>query len=286
MKSLFKRNSTIFLPLILIMTLTNTASGADLGLIAPADLAKDNSWIILDCRPEKLYNKKHLPAALHFSWENLTATDTGGVKYRILPLNELAQHLGGLGISEESKIVLYGDADKSWGSEGWGAWLFTWLGHQGPVRLLDGTISSWKKAGLPLKNAPQRATKRTAYRPDLKREANITARELQDHGGQYTIIDVRSGLEWLRGHLPDAVHISWKKFYQGPDRRPLSPEQLKKMLADHNVNMDRPVVYYCTGGIRSGYAWLIHELSGLGMTQNFEGGIEAWNKLGHRDQSH
>ena len=280
MKLLFTINSIIFLPLILIMTLTNTVFGADLGLITPIDLAKENSWIILDCRPAKLYNKNHLSTALLFSWEDFTETDRDGVKYRILPPDELAEKLGKLGISEKSKIVLYGDADKSWGGEGWGAWLFTRLGHQGPVRLLDGGISAWKQAELPMEKGGQREIKKTAYSVDLKSGANITVQELLDHGDQYTIIDVRSSLEWLRGHVPDAIHISWKKFYQGPYRRPLSSKQLKKMFANHGANLDKPVIYYCTGGIRSGYAWLVHELSGLGMAKNFEGGIEAWNKLG------
>ena len=279
MKPLFTINFIIFPLLILIMTLTNTVFGADLGLITLPDLAKENSWIILDCRPAKFFNKNHLPAALLFFWENLTETDKDGIKYRVFPPDELAEKLGGLGINEKSKIVLYGDADRSWGGEGWGAWVFTWLGHQGPVRILDGGISAWKQAGLPMEKGDQREIKKTAYSVDLKSGANITVQELLDHVDQYTIIDVRSILEWLKGHVPDAIHISWKKFYQGPNRRPLPTEQLKEMLVDHGVNLDRPVVYYCTGGIRSGYAWLVHELASPGMAKNFEGGIEAWNKL-------
>jgi len=190
----FTINPALFLPLILLMTLTNSALGADLGLISPAELARDSSWTILDCRPEKLFLKNHLPAALHFSWETLTATDRNNVRYRILPPDELAEKLGGLGINEKSKIVFYGDADKSWGGEGWGAWMFTWLGHQGPVRILDGGISAWEKAGLSLEKGKQRETEKTTYLPDLKPGVNITARELRDHGSRYSIVDVRSGL--------------------------------------------------------------------------------------------
>jgi thiosulfate/3-mercaptopyruvate sulfurtransferase len=38
------------------------------------------------------------------------------------------------------------------------------------------------------------------------------------------------------------------------------------------------VVYYCAGGIRSGYAWLIHHLAGLPEAVNFEGGMEEWGQ--------
>lgn len=77
-------------------------------------------------------------------------TDSEGGKYRILPPEKLAEKLGAMGINEQAKIVLYGDADTSWGSEGWGLWMLVWLGHQGPVRFLDGGINSWQQAGLPM----------------------------------------------------------------------------------------------------------------------------------------
>ncbi|KAF0187927.1 MAG: rhodanese-like domain/cysteine-rich domain-containing [Desulfobulbaceae bacterium] len=278
MKPFLILQSIFFLLLTLIMTATTSAFGADLGLIKPSTLTQDNTWIILDCRPEKNYDQGHLPGALPFSWEKLTATDKDGVKYRITPPNELAAILGNMGISEKSKIVFYGDTDSSWGGEGWGAWVFTWLGHQGPIRILEGGIQAWAKVGLPVEKNRPKEVQATTYLVSLKPEADVTVQQLVDHGDQYTLIDVRSTLEWLRGHLPNAIHISWGKFYQGADRAPLSRVQLQKLLADHGVNLNKPVVYYCTGGIRSGYTWMAHELSGLGTAINFEGGTEAWDK--------
>jgi len=279
MKLLSTLSSFLFLLTTLIMLPTTPAFAIDLGLISPANLAKETSWIILDCRSEKLYNQSHLPGALSFSWENLTTTDTDGVKYRILPPEKLSARLGRMGINTTSRIVFYGDADSSWGGEGWGAWVLTWLGHQGPVRILEGGIAAWEQAGLTLEKGRPKEAQASTYLVNLKPETDITVQQLLDHGDQYTLIDVRSTLEWIKGHLPNAVHISWEKFYQGPDRKPLSREQLQKLLAGHGVNLNKPVVYYCTGGIRSGYAWMVHELSGLGTAINFEGGTEAWSKL-------
>jgi len=263
----------------LIMTSTSPAFGADLGLLTPSALTGDNTWIFLDCRPEKLYHQGHLPGALSFSWEKLTATDKDGVKYRILPPDELAAELGRMGISETSKIVVYGDADTSWGGEGWAAWVMTWLGHQGPVRVLEGGISAWKQAGFPLVKEQPKEAQKAPYVVNLQPGTDVTVKQLVEHGEQYTLVDVRSTLEWIKGHLPGAVHISWEKFYQGPNRSPLPKAQLQKLFSDHGVNPDKPVVYYCTGGIRSGYTWMVQELSGLGTAINFEGGTEAWDKL-------
>jgi len=63
------------------------------------------------------------------------------------------------------------------------------------------------------------------------------------------------------------------------ERIQLFRERPQKLLADHGIDQHKPVVYYCTGGIRSGYAWMVHKLSGLGPAINFEGSTEAWDKL-------
>jgi thiosulfate/3-mercaptopyruvate sulfurtransferase len=272
-------SSLLFLLTTLTMLPPTPALAMDLGLITPARLAKESSWIILDCRSAKLFNQSHIPGALSFSWEKLTTTDGDGVRFRILPPEELAAQLGRLGISEKSAIVFYGDADTSWGGEGWGAWVMAWLGHQGAVRILEGGISAWEKAGLPVEDGHPRETLAATYRLQVQTEMDITAQQLRGHGDQYTVIDVRTTLEWIRGHLPNAIHIPWDRFHQGPERIPLNKGQLQKLFADHDVSLNKPVVYYCTGGIRSGYTWMVQELTGLGTAINFEGGMEAWDKL-------
>jgi thiosulfate/3-mercaptopyruvate sulfurtransferase len=80
------------------------------------------------------------------------------------------------------------------------------------------------------------------------------------------------------GHIPLAKHISWKDFYTGEDRRPLAPDQLKKLLQENGVDTTKPVVYYCTGGIRSAYAWMVHELSALPSAGIYEESMEGWKQ--------
>ncbi len=46
----------------------------------------------------------------------------------------------------------------------------------------------------------------------------------------------------------------------------------------NGVDTTHPVVYYCHGGIRSGYVWLVHQLAGLPTARNYSGGMAAWQK--------
>lgn len=256
------------------------ARGADLGLVDAAALkAGAGKWVILDARPRGEWQAAHIPGAISFSWEEYTRTDAKGVKYSTFSPNELAALLGALGIGERTPLVIYGDADKSWGGEGYDAWLFSWLGHKGPVRLLNGGIQAWRNAGFPVvQGAEQRQVRKVQCQVQPKPQTVISTEELQSSKDGYTLVDVRSTLEWLKGRIPGAVHISWEDFYTGKERRPLTGTELRKLLAKHDVDLSKPVVYYCLGGVRSGYAWTVHQLAGLPDARNYKGGWEAWDK--------
>lgn len=184
-----------------------------------------------------------------------------------------------MGIDEKSPVLVYGDADKSWGSEGYTVWLLSWLGHKGPIRLLNGGIQSWRAQKLPMSNSPEKpAAKKIAYKVELKTHYTASTEEVQNNKSVFSLVDTRSTFEWLKGKIPGAIHIPWEDFYTGKDRQPLPPTELKKLLARHGVDTSRPVVYYCLGGVRSAYAWTVHQLSGLPEAKNYKGSWAAWEK--------
>lgn len=254
--------------------------GYDLAVTEPSEL-KDtlSNWVILDARPTSEWREGHIPGAKSFSWENYTRTDENNIRYRIRPPKKLSVALGNMGIREKSPVVVYGDADKSWGGEGWACWVLLWLGHQGPVRLLNGGIQAWKKYGFPLtKIANQRIGSPVSYTIRIRPELRATASQIRKQGAAMRIVDTRSTLEWFVGRIPGAVHITWKDFFSGKERRPISAAEMKMRLKSHRIDTNSNIVYYCTGGIRSAYVWLVHQLSGLPVARNFEGGMEAWKR--------
>lgn len=264
----------------MIVSCSVGAQAADLGLIDAATLKSTSSkWIVLDARPKAEWEAGHIQGARSFSWDNYTRTDEKGVQYSSFPPRELAAALAGLGIDEKTPLVVYGDADTSWGGEGYDVWLLSWLGHKGPIRLLNGGIQAWKGRNLPLvKGIEKPAAKKTRYQVAIKPQFIVSTAEVERLKGSFVLVDVRSTWEWIKGRIPGAIHIPWDEFYTGADRHPLAPAELKKLLAKHGVDTSKPVVYYCLGGIRSSYAWLTHELAGLPESRNFKGGWAAWQK--------
>jgi thiosulfate/3-mercaptopyruvate sulfurtransferase len=276
--------STLFILLlgafISFFQLSSIAYGSTLGIIGASDLNKNASgWIVLDARPKSEWTAGHIPGALSFSWEDYTRTDEQGIPYRVWQPQALAKALGAMGINENTPVVVYGDADKSWGGEGWTCWVLSWLGHKGQIRLLSGGIQSWKTNAFPvLAGAEKKNIKNVRYNVQLDPALDITTVEIEKNRSGQVLVDTRSTLEWFKGRIPGAVHIPWNDFYSGKDRRPLNPDALKKLLQKKGVDARKPIVYYCTGGIRSGYAWMVHQLAGLPIAKNYEGGYEAWQR--------
>jgi thiosulfate/3-mercaptopyruvate sulfurtransferase len=267
----------------IITTLPAMSSAADLGLITAGLLkGKSPQWVILDSRPKSEWEAGHIPGAINFYWESFTRTDANGVKYSSFPPAELAVAIAKLGIDEKTPLVIYGDADTSWGSEGYTAWLFSWLGHKGPIRLLNGGFQSWRGENLPLATTAEKPfVPKIRYQVELKPQYMVSTEELVQGKG-YTLIDTRSTLEWIRGKIPGAIHIPWEDFHTGKDRHPLPAVELKKLLAKNGVTTGKPVVFYCLGGVRSAYAWLTYELAGLPDGRNYKGSWAAWEKRSGR----
>ena len=270
----------VFFTLLTLPSFERISSANDIGLIRPQELNRElKNWIVLDARPKSEWLAGHLPGARSFSWEDYTRTDKEGVPYRVWPPEELSKALGDMGIDENTSVVIYGDADKSWGGEGWSCWVLLMLGHKGPIRLLDGGIQSWRNNNFPIsKESEDKKIQVVHYQINLRPEIDITTAYLEQKRGEMSVVDVRSTIEWFKGHIPGAIHISWTKFYSGGDRHTITPDELKRLLKEHGVDTSKPIVYYCAGGIRSSYAWLVHELSGLPSARNYEGGMEAWQR--------
>jgi thiosulfate/3-mercaptopyruvate sulfurtransferase len=278
----FPLKVSIYLILIVSIFLLsgNIVFAINLGLIEPHLLKRELSeWVILDARPRSEWLAGHIPGALSFSWEDYTRTDKNGVPYRVWAPHELAKALGEMGIDENTPIIVYGDADKSWGGEGWNCWVLAWIGHKAPIRLLAGGIQSWRSNNYLLKEGVEKLNIHPVqYKLKLEPYLSISTEELEKQKSNLVLVDTRSTLELLKGRIPGAIHIKWQDFYTGKDRHPLAPDAVKKLLKKHDVNLNKLIVYYCTGGIRSAYAWLVHQLAGLPPARNYEGGFEAWEK--------
>lgn len=274
-----QRKRSFFLLLILAGILTSLCGPAQAALVErlePVRLSTVEGAILLDARPLEAWQRGHIPGALSFSWQNYLPWDAE-TSTRKLNEQEVITQLGKLGISATDVLVIYGDADSSWGGEGWACWLFSLLGHKGRIYLLDGGIQAWQQLGKPLTSVRSTLRPPGIYQAQPRPHLSISTKQLAANLQHWQIVDTRSLVEKLRATIPGAVRIHWRDFYTGAERRPISGPELLTLLRQNGINPNQPVVYYCTAGVRSAYAWTVHELAGLPSAVNYAGGIEAWS---------
>lgn len=267
----------LFSLLAILCLVPDSADAVLVRLLEPQQIGfLEGSYKIIDARPLREWQKGHIPQALSLSWQDYTQLDDP-IAYRRLQPEVMAERLGQLGITETTPLIVYGDADSSWGGEGWVCWLLSELGHASAVYLLKGGVQAWQKFSPELSSKREYSSAAPAtYRLARRHEIDIATEELRQNRGELQIVDTRSFFEWLRDSIPGAVRINWTHFFTGKDRRPISREQLLELLHKHGIDPEKQVVYYCSGGVRSAYAWTVHELAGLKRAKNYEGGMEAW----------
>ena len=100
-------------------------------------------------------------------------------------------------------------------------------------------------------------TEKTVARTGLEVDAARLAEMIET--GDVELIDVRRDYEYEAGHLPGARHIELNDLTANADAIP----------------KDRPVVFYCRTGNRSGMAAEAFDQAGYD-AHNLAGGITAW----------
>jgi thiosulfate/3-mercaptopyruvate sulfurtransferase len=140
---------TLFLILTSIVTNggISSAKGNFSILSQVEDLSKypTNEIVFLDSRSTFKFFLGHIPGAVHLpNWKDFTETRNGVPGLIIQDLSVLADKISSLGIDRSKKIVIYGDPQDPWRTDGRFLWMFHYLGFDN-VSILEGGAVLWQK---------------------------------------------------------------------------------------------------------------------------------------------
>lgn len=250
-------------------------------LIAPAELAAAHACgpvpVLVDVQynlagpaGRELYAAAHLPGARFLDVERDLAGPPGPRGRHPLPdLAALAQTLRRLGIDDSSDIVVYDQGTGLGAARAW--WLLSYVGLRA-VRVLDGGLAAWKRAGLPV----------TTIVPSPAPEGSVTvqagavplldAQGAQRLAGTGLLLDARARerfegrvepIDPVAGHIPGARSAPLSEFTDSEGRL-LDREALHAYFADQGVFEHAQVGAYCGSGITA--AALALALKQIGVT--------------------
>lgn len=239
-----------------------------------------------------LYDTGHIPGAVKIDWH----TDLNDEVVRDYVDGEgFAKLLGGLGISRDDTVVIYGDRSNWWAA--YALWVFTLFGHE-DVRLLDGGRDKWIAEGRELtREVP---TRESVDYPVIERK-DAPIRATREHVLQHLVesgplLDVRSPLEFsgerttmpdypeegaLRGgHIPTARNVPWARA-AAEDGTFKSRSELEAIYQDElGYKADEDLIAYCRIGERSSHTWFVlNHLLGFNNVRNYDGSWTEWGSL-------
>lgn len=101
-------------------------------------------------------------------------------------------------------------------------------------------------------------------------KAIATEKELDP---KIVLVDVREPSEFAEGHIPHAVNIPYKSL---PGALDLSPEEFEEHFGFEKPGLDKELVFYCLGGVRSTAAEELASNFGYKKRGNYVGSWEDW----------
>lgn len=237
-----------------------------------------------------VYEKGHIPGAVNVSWH----TDLVDNPRRDIVSKEQFEALASrLGITPETKVVLYGDPNNWFAA--WGAWVFKLYGHDN-VALLEGGRKKWELEKRPLDTTVPVITPTTytvtkvnedlrAFLPDVLKAAKgesetalLDIRSPDEFSGKIIAPPGIQELAVRAGHVPGAVNVPWATAVNQDTGEFKSKEELKRIYAEKGIDGSKPTIVYCRIGERSAHTWFaLTQLLGYEVKQ-YDG---SWTEYGN-----
>ncbi len=212
---------------------------------------QDPGVVILDASPAPIYAAKHIPGAIH-----VDAMTYGGEEVPVAETERLYQSWG---VSPGKSIVLYDQGGTFMATR----LFFALLYHGFPARdllILDGGMSKWQEAGLPVTQdttpVPAKGTFRVkAYNEEVR----VRLPEFLTASGDpvNNVLLEALGADWhfgevapfdRPGHPPYGVLLPSADLFN-PDKTFKSPDELRRMLRYLNIRPEQQIYTYCGGGV-------------------------------------
>ena len=252
-----------------------------------ADHLDDPAVRVIDCAALEAYRRAHIPGAVRLpthTYIKEAGAREGGAGTFVMPPDEFAALMGGLGVDADTTVVAYDDNNALVAARLW--WALAYYGH-GRAKVLNGGWHSWLTEGRPVTFHATRAEP-CAFEARPVPAVYASADDLlaEHESPSCAVLDVRSDGEWdgtnargnrRVGHVPGAGHLEWTRLVEQTDtRRFLPAAEMRALLEEAGVTAGTRVITYCQGGIRAAHTAFALALLGHGDVRVYDGSMYEW----------
>lgn len=247
----------------------------------------EEELLLIDARAEA--SDSLIPGATYFSAvSELIDPDYPVDNYLIGP-DLFQEKMRNLGVNSDSRVVIYDG-----GNHLAAARLFYALDYYGfsNVRLLNGGMSAWLEAGLPISDQ-YAVNKVGSFQFDVQEALMCDFETIMEASNDPSkiIFDARSAGEYSGeivrsergGHVPNAVHLEWSEVLESEGVPTFLPaEQIRVLFEELGITPDKEVIPYCQSNVRGSHAYFTLRLMGYDTVRPYEG---SWAEYGNRSDA-
>lgn len=234
-----------------------------------------------------VYDAGHIPGALFVDLD-ADLSDPNGYgapgRHPLPPVEAFRERMQSFGIDSDTFVVAYDDLGGAVAARLW--WMLDNLGHRGGAAVLDGGITAWVEAGLPLSTDEPRHDAAPLELAD--QWTNVIARdELAARLGGISLLDARAAerfrgeiepIDPVPGHIPTAISAPLLGNLDESGRFLAQPALIARFAG--LVASDRPTVTYCGSGVNACHNALAMRLAGLPDPILYVGSYSDWSRSG------
>lgn len=242
-------------------------------------------------RDTKSYDAGHIPGAKFLALSSI-AGPVAGNENELLPAAQLEKAFGDLGITNQTRVILYGDMNGLFAARAF--FTLDYLGHGDDAALLDGGLEKWRKEGRQVSTEAviSKAAQFTArIQPQtivmMQVVRDISHEVLTANPPNFSIIDARPREEYegvkpghdikRTGHIPGAKSVFWMQNLESAENPVMrSVAQLKRLYAEQGVTPSRTVVTYCRTGVQASFTYFVMRYLGYD-TMMYDGSYLEWS---------
>lgn len=214
----------------------------------------DVQYTLLGTPGRELYADAHLPGAPFLDLDAALAGPPGDRGRHPLPDPEVLQAgLRACGLDDDTEVVVYDQRTSLSAARAW--WVLRWAAHP-QVRVLDGGLAAWVRAGHPTTREPAIPSPGTlTVRPGSVPVLDSTSAAEMARAG--VLLDVRAAeryrgemesIDPVAGHVPGAVNLPMSELL-ADDGTFLPADRIRARAAQAGVHRDTPVGTSCGSGV-------------------------------------